>query len=218
MLFLLDRAYNSASLWWRIDRVGGFFVTRLPASYKPTIRHGNRKHRGQSRKVERKKLREVLEGLQRNVLDVMCAFSVRVRPYRTDKGRRLTHPFRVVALKNRKTKKYHLYVTNIPANMLAAEDIATLYKLRWEVEISYKAGKSGCGLAELNSSKPHVVRTLVLAALLRQDAGHEVAGCCPRHALPPSAWINPLMWLAVFNAELMGLLAELSGVGRACGW
>lgn len=208
VLFLLDKAYNSASLWWRIHRVGGFFVTRLPASYKPTIERRNRNHRGKSRRVEGRKLRDVLVGLKRQVLDVMCNFQVRVQRYRSNRGRRFAHPFRVVAIKNRKTYKYHLYVTNIPAERLAAEDIATLYKLRWEVELGYKAGKSGCGLAELNSRKPHVVRILLYAALVRQHLATS-SRLCAMSTLSKKRWINPLMWLRVFNAELPSLLAQL---------
>ena len=34
VLFLLDRGYSAAALWWRIHRVGGFFVTRLKKSFQ----------------------------------------------------------------------------------------------------------------------------------------------------------------------------------------
>lgn len=216
VLFLLDRAYNSASLWWRIHRVGGFFVTRLPSSYKPTILGQNRKHRGASRKVKHRKLREALVGLERQVLDVTCGFRVRVRPYRSARGRRFVHPFRVVALKNKKTGRYHLYVTNLPPERLAAENIGLLYRLRWEVELSYKAGKSGCGLAELNSNKPHVVRILVLAALVRQSLAMR-SRLAAMSTLSQKRWVGPLMWVRVFNAELVDVVRELVGVGRAAG-
>jgi hypothetical protein len=67
-LFLLDRGYSGASLWFRIARVGGFFVTRLPASYKPTILRSHRNHRGRARPVAGRKLREVLDEVERRVL------------------------------------------------------------------------------------------------------------------------------------------------------
>lgn len=213
-LFLLDQAYNAASLWWRIHRLGAFFVVRLPGSYQPTIEHSNRHHRGRSRKVQGKKLRLVLQGLKRAVLDVDCLFRITVRPYTTDKPRRFRHPFRVVALRNRKTKRYHLYVTNLTPERMPAENIGALYRLRWEVELAFKAGKSGCGLAELNSRNPVVVRILVYAALLR----HSLAMHSRRLAsqtLGRSRWMGPLLWLDLFNQYLTGALRRLLGRTRA---
>ncbi len=49
VLFLFDRGYASSSLWWRIHRVGGCFLPRLPSSYRPEGVAVNRKHRGRAR-------------------------------------------------------------------------------------------------------------------------------------------------------------------------
>jgi IS4 transposase len=35
-------------------------------------------------------------------------------------------------------EKYHTYITNIPADRLDGEDIATLYSARWEIELIFK--------------------------------------------------------------------------------
>ena len=40
--------------------------------------------------------------------------------------------FRVVAALNKETGEYHAYMTNIPVERLSAEDIASLYGVRWE--------------------------------------------------------------------------------------
>lgn len=49
-----------------------------------------------------------------------------------------TQRLRVVGLLNRETGEYHLYVTNVPAEKLAAEDIRVVYSLRRQVELFFK--------------------------------------------------------------------------------
>ena len=36
---------------------------------------------------------------------------------------------------NSESGKYHTYLTNIPVEILAAEDIVRLYAARWEIEL-----------------------------------------------------------------------------------
>lgn len=204
-LFLFDRAYRSASSWWRIHRLGGHFVTPLARSFKPVVISENRKHRGAARKLRGRELFSSLEGLKRKVLDVNCEFHVRVRPYRSAKGRRFTHRFRVVGLWRPSKRAYMLFVTNLPADVYPAQAIADLYDLRWEVETFYKTGKSGLGLNDLPSRKPHVVRTLIKAALIRS--------CIAMHArqeaektLPRRRWINPQQWVHVWRERIADVL------------
>lgn len=205
MLFLFDRGYPSASYWWRIHRLGGYFLTRLPASHDPVICAMNRKHRGQARDLVWRQLRSVLPGLQRSVLDVQARFHPRVRPYRTKKGRRETVEYRLVGIRNAETNEHHMYVTNIPPHLASPAQIADLYRLRWEVETFYKTGKSGLGLDELRSSKPHIVTTIVHAALIRAS----VAMQAKREAetrLSPGRWINPGAWIRIWPIAVSQVL------------
>jgi putative transposase len=218
MLFLFDRGYRSASLWWRAHRLGGYFVTRLSANYKPTITDVNRRHRGRARGLAGRPLREALVGLKRSLLDVQCRFNVRVRPYGRAKGRRFTHDFRVVGVWDSKRKCYALYVTNIPPERLSPDEIAEVYRLRWEVETFYKAGKSGLGLHELGSSKPHIVRTLVKAALIRASIAMQ-AKCAAEQNLPPGRWINPHQWVQVWRIAIEALVRPLrAGLVQGYTW
>lgn len=208
MLFLFDRGYSSASLWWRVHRVGGFFVTRLPATYKPVVESVNRRHRGRARGLAGRPLRQALEGLQRSVVDVTCLFRVKVRAYGTQRGRRFDHPFRVVGVWDPNRKLYALYVTNIPPERMAPADIAEVYRLRWEVETFYKTGKSGLGLDELTTRKPHIVRTLIKAALVRASIAMQ-AKCEADKNLPVGQWINPHQWVRVWRHVIEVLLPAL---------
>ena len=102
-------------------------------------------------------------------------------------------------------KRYALYVTNVPPKRLSPEQIAEVYRLRWEVETFYKAGKSGLGLNELKSTTPHIVRTLVKAALVRASIAMQ-AKCEAQKNLPSHRWLNPYQWVQVWRIALEALI------------
>jgi hypothetical protein len=208
MLFLFDRGYSSASLWWRVHRVGGFFVTRLPGMYSPEVGRVNRRHRGRARGLTGRPLRQALEGLKRAVVDVTCDFKVHVRPYGKQRGRRFEHPFRVLGVWDAKRKAYALYVTNVSPDRMSPTEVAEVYRLRWEVETFYKTGKSGLGLNELTSKKPHIVRTMVKAALVRASIAMQ-AKCEAEKNLPAHHWINPGQWVRIWRTAADMVLAAL---------
>lgn len=213
MLFLFDRGYSSASLWWRVHRVGGFFVTRLPGMYSPEVGRVNRRHRGRARGLVGRPLREALEGLKRAVVDVTCDFRVHVRPYGKERGRWFEHPFRVVGVWDANKKAYALYVTNVPPERMAPADVAEVYRLRWEVETFYKTGKSGFGLDELTSRKPHIVRTMIKAALVRASLAMQ-AKCEAEKNLPAHHWINPQQWVRTWRMAIEATLCALATGAR----
>ena len=210
VLFLLDRGYASGSLYWRIHRVGGYFLTPLKKSFVARIVGVNAGHSGSASRALGKSVWDLCKQVGRRAkrIDVVCRFQVRVRPYGTAKGRRFFQEFRVVGLYNHKERRYHFYVTNIEPERLKAADCASLYRLRWEVETWYKSAKSGLALDEIYSAKPHIVRTLVKAALIRTT----VAMQARRHALPHlplGRWINPGQWLATWQRTVEQLLTGL---------
>ena len=55
---------------------------------------------------------------------------------------------------------------NIPADRLDAEDIARVYRARWEVELIFKELKSHYQLDRLPSTKAHIVEALIYTAIL----------------------------------------------------
>jgi len=44
---------------------------------------------------------------------------------------------------------YSIYLTNVPETMLSAEQVALLYRVRWQIELVFKLCKSYCGLRSL---------------------------------------------------------------------
>ena len=67
---------------------------------------------------------------------------------------RAVETFRVVGVWNDKEDRYHLYITNLPAEDYSAPDIAKLYQARWEVELLFRELKTVYGLDEITSGKP----------------------------------------------------------------
>ena len=112
-LVLFDRGYASPSLWRRIDSVGGYFLTRIPAGWNPTISKNNRRHRGRARSLAGLELKDALHGLHRQLVDVMATFSCRVRGYGRVESRKVNHDFRIVAVRHPVDGTYSLYVTGV---------------------------------------------------------------------------------------------------------
>lgn len=135
-LLMFDLGYFRYQLFASIGRNGGYFLTRLKGNADPTIVAVNRVHRGRAISLVGERLRDVVTRMKRQVLDV----EVEVRfPRRRYAGRvhRDTQRLRVVGLLDRETGLYHLYVTNVPPEKLQAEDIGTVYSLRWQIDISH---------------------------------------------------------------------------------
>lgn len=71
-----------------------------------------------------------------------------------------------MAVWNDESRKYHVYLTNLPVDVLSAEEVATLYGCRWEVELVFKELKSEYALDRVNTANRHVVEALLWASIL----------------------------------------------------
>jgi IS4 transposase len=164
-LLLFDLGFFKYQLFDRIRRNGGFFLTRLKSSANPVVTAILRTHRGRARELVGRSLREAAAGLSREIVDCEVEARVRHRPY-DGHQRSEKETFRVVGIRDDVENDYHWYVTNIPPEDLAAEDVRVVYAARWEVETIFKEMKSLIRLDEFPSSKRHVVEALILAAVL----------------------------------------------------
>jgi len=60
----------------------------------------------------------------------------------------------------------NVYITNIPSEMLANENIRTLYRLRWQVELVFKIWKSIGEIHKMKDVKIHRFETMLYAKLI----------------------------------------------------
>lgn len=202
---MFDLGYFRYQLFACIGRNGGYFLTRLKGNANPTIVAVHRVHRGRAIPLVGERLRDVVDRMQRQVIDV----EVEVRFPRRRYGGRTHHDrqrLRVVGLMNRQTGEYHLYVTNIPTEKLAAEDIGATYSLRWQVELLFKSLKSHYRLEDMPSSKKVVVEALLYAAFLTMLVSRRLLAMVRRHLAALADRIPEQRWAAVFTSvahELM---------------
>ena len=215
-LLMFDLGYFRYQLFASIGRNGGYFLTRLKGNADPTIVGVNRIHRGRAIPLVGQRLRDVVTRMKRQVLDV----EVEVRfPRRRYAGRvhRDTQRLRVVGLLNRESGQYHLYVTNVPPEKLPAEDIGTVYSLRWQIEMLFKELKTYYRVEDMPSAKRVVVETLLYAAFLTMVVSRRLLALVRRRLAALADRIPAQRWAAVFTAVAHDLLAAVLRPPREVG-
>ena len=153
-------------------------------------------------------LQDVLPRLEREVLDVEVEVSF---DKRGDKGKTTlkTHTFRLVAVKNEASGKYHLYLTNLPTDRLSAKDLTATYAVHWQVELFFKMLQPHLNLGDLPSRKKHIVEILVwssiLLAILSGRLFREI-----RRAVRADRHIPLLRWGRGFAGKARDLLRQIA--------
>ena len=72
---------------------------------------------------------------------------------------------RVVGLWDKNLGNYHWYVTSLDADSFPPEEIAQVYRLRWQIELLFKEWKSLCRIDQISSEKEEIVLCFVYASL-----------------------------------------------------
>jgi len=164
-LLLFDLGYYRYQLFSCIARNGGFFISRLKENANPTLTALIRKVRGNSIDVEGKRLQDILANLQREVLDVEAEVLFPRRTYGGHRSR-ARERYRLVAIRDEKTGKYHTYITNVPPDLLDAEAVASGYRARWLIELVFKELKSGYRIDQVPSGRKVVAEAFLYAGIL----------------------------------------------------
>ena len=120
----------------------------------------------------------------------------RRRYIRRDAKRRGTNPSK----QRLQLAGWSIYITNIDTNQFTAEQIATLVRLRWQVELMFKSFKSIGKVHTSRSKKPYRVLCEVYAKLIAQLVRHWI--------MIAVGWRCPL-YNIIKTAELVGLYARL---------
>lgn len=214
-LLLLDLGYWAFSLFDRIDTNGGFFISRVKSSANPLIVAQNLRWRGRSAAVVGRRLKDVLRTIKREVLDVQVQVRFQRRAWRGKKSW-TTRTFRLVAIRNDETGRYHCYLTNVGVEVVDAETVAETYRLRWQVEILFKCLRSHGHFDHVPSRKRAVVDVLLWSSLLGQLAGHALF-LAVRHAVNPWRRIPLLRWSVLFSRVVDDVLRVVLGDDHGAG-
>lgn len=156
-LYLFDLGYTSYDLFWLIERARAFLLMRLKDNANPKVvrvRHGVR---APTASVGRK-FRDLKFCKTHDSFDLDAEFACAQFPESVT--------MRVVGLWNPETQRYHCYVTNLSPEQWSVEDLSTLYRQRWIIELLMKLMKSHCHLDHLDTANPDALRTQIYASLL----------------------------------------------------
>ena len=97
--------------------------------------------------------------------DVAAKRLKRLRKKLKKKGRKLSERQRVMC-------QWTVLITDLPADAFTIEEICVLYRVRWQVELLYKAWKSGGGLGRTRGRKGGRVLCEAYAKLLAMVVQH----------------------------------------------
>jgi IS4 transposase len=208
-LFLFDLGYFRYHLFACIAQNGGYFLTRLKANANPKVVALNRAVRGQAIPLVGARLHDVLERLQREVLDVMVEVRFTRQQY-AGQARRDWQTLRVVGLRDPQTGHHHLYITNVPPDKLTAEDIRSTYALRWQIELLFKELKQTYRLEQMPSKKRVVVEALLYATIVTLIVGRQLLAALRQRWASLADRMPELRWAAVFQSIASDLLAIMT--------
>jgi len=169
-LILFDLGYFCWHLFDRINRNGGFFISRLKSNANPTIVAVNHPSVHHARTLVGMKVQDAITFLRRQTIDVVVELSFKKRKYK-GKRRRAVARYRLVGVRDPIFREYYLYITNVPTEILSAEDIARTYAARWWVELLFRQMKESYRLEHMPSSKDQIVEPLLYATILTVIAG-----------------------------------------------
>lgn len=159
-LLLFDRGYSDHKLFQTIEKRGGLFITRLKKCSVPVVA------------AIRCGLGQVHVGAELRPDDLPCRGVVDLdADFRLSGG--LTARFRVLRIRvagphrNGRREPIDVWlVTNIGADVFSAEQVATLYRMRWEVEVLFRTMKQVGRLDQLRSASPEVIHAFIYATVL----------------------------------------------------
>jgi len=172
-LLLLDRGYADHRLWATIEDRKGFFLTPLKSTTMPritAIRSG----------VGKAHIGDVLSGDLRywQTVDVDAEFKVRKRGRRTFRVVRV--PVWIDGPNGCWVQENLWFATNLSPEQFSPEQIATLYRYRWEVEQLFRTLKMVGRLDHLRSANRDIIQTFIYATLLGMVLAHDICALMRR--------------------------------------
>lgn len=149
-LIIFDLGYYDYGLLLAIDKAGGFFLSRLKSNATVT-------------------LVEVIKGVPKKAIGkslLSLNFSrkkeaiIEVIIKKVSKKEILQ--CRAIGFWNPDKKQYHWYLTNL---IVVAPLIYPLYRVRWQIELIFKACKNSLNANQITSENKNIIESLLLASI-----------------------------------------------------
>jgi IS4 transposase len=151
------------------------------------------------------------------IIDAIVEVTFKRRIYKGQQ-RQDTQSFRLVGVYNEESEKYHICLTNIQADTLGPEDIARLYRARWDIELLFKELKNKYAFDVLKTKNEQIIEALIWTGILTLIVSRRLHGLF-RELNPdqPIARFTQLRWSIVFAENASDILTEilkLNGITR----
>jgi hypothetical protein len=153
-LLLADRGYAELRYCVRVQQAGGSFLFRFKRDTNPRVTAawvGDQPVRTWAGR----RFQDVLGRLRGQSADLDVQWR------RGSESIRM----RLVVLRRLQAKGYVLLATNLPRQDFAPSSVASLYRLRWQIELVFKDWKSYANLHRFATRKPGIAEGLIWAAL-----------------------------------------------------
>ena len=176
-LRLADLGYFSLDAFEKMTQAGVFWLTRLKVDCKLFDEHGEpfclHKHLKTTKAdtTDAPCFVGANNRLPARIVAVQCTeqeVNKRLRNIRRDAKRRGTQPSK----ERLRLAEWDIYITNIEATRLTPQQIATVYRIRWQVELVFKCFKSIGKVNTSHSTKPERILCEVYAKLIAQLVRH----------------------------------------------
>lgn len=170
-LLLEDRGYECRQFFIDVQKAGGSYIVRGKSNIRPTIRRAY-DHKGRRiRRLEGKRLEWSV--LPQETVDLKLEWGKGTDFYQ---GRLIA----IYKRGKRNTKTYTYLHTNLDRSEYRYSEIATLYRLRWQIELLFKEWKSHANLRGFDTGKSAIAEGLIwasiLAATLKRFIAHAAEG------------------------------------------
>ena len=167
-LLLIDLGFFKYQLFARIHENHGYFISRVKNSSKLIITEFHSPITDvQKEQFKDGDLLSVLKMLDCTTIDTTISVQFKRRSY-LGKQRLELYQFRCVGRVHPETGEWYLYLTNLGVKEFTINEIAELYRFRWEIESLFDEAKNECTLGDIQVTREGAVMTLLCATLIRQ--------------------------------------------------
>ncbi len=170
-LLLEDRGYEHRQFFVDVQAAEGFYIIRGKSNIRPTIRKARNRSGRRLRHLEGKRLQWKI--LPQETVDLDIDWG---------KGKSL-YQGRVVAIykRGKRNKKTFTYLhTNLERRTFRIDEVGTLYRLRWQIELLFKEWKSHANLHRFDTAKSPIAEGLIWASILAATLKRFVAHAAER--------------------------------------
>jgi IS4 transposase len=218
-ILLVDLGFYKTQMFARVEENGGYFVSRIRKNMDPvvvSIEEGVPITK--CKDFMEKPVSECIKQLSGKDIDAVVKISFKRRAYK-GKQKQDEMLVRLVAVYNDEDEKHHIYITNIPKDVLNAKDIAKLYGARWDIELLFKELKSKYALDVLETKNVQVIEALIWTAMLTLIVSRRIYSLVRNSTAHPEkmAQYTQLRWSTIFaeNAsDLLTVILQRCGIQR----